>query len=126
MSWLSRVLNVVRRGRLNRELDEEIEFHLAARTEELIGGGMTPDQAREQARPQFGSSGCQPLRMGIIRRFYLDTDRADTWTTRRRIRASLSARLPTIPRDHGHSLGRRAGLRVARLATGLAVGGDCQ
>jgi putative ABC transport system permease protein len=56
MSWLSRVLNVVRRGRLNRELDEEIEFHLAARTEELISGGMTPDQAREQARRQFGNA----------------------------------------------------------------------
>ena len=36
MSWLSRLVNVVRRDRVDRDLDEEMQFHLAARTDELI------------------------------------------------------------------------------------------
>jgi putative ABC transport system permease protein len=56
MSWLSRVLNVVQRDRLNRELEEEIQSHLEARTEELISRGMTWEQARTQARRQFGNA----------------------------------------------------------------------
>ena len=55
MSWLSRFLNVVRRDRLNRDLDDEIQFHLAARTEELTRRGMTPEQAQGQAGRQLGN-----------------------------------------------------------------------
>ena len=55
MSWLSRLLNVVRRDRLNQDLDDEIQFHLAARTEVLTRTGMTPEQAKEQAERQLGN-----------------------------------------------------------------------
>jgi len=55
MSWLSRFLNVLRRDRLNRELDDEIQFHLAARAEELARGGMSSQQATEQATRQLGN-----------------------------------------------------------------------
>src|SRR5512145_1127091 len=56
MSWLSRVLNVARRHRVSQELDEEIEFHLSARTDDLIRGGLTPAQARARAYRQFGNA----------------------------------------------------------------------
>jgi predicted permease len=54
MSWLSRILNVGRRDRVNRDLDEEIRFHLAARAEDLTRAGMTPEKAEAQARRRFG------------------------------------------------------------------------
>lgn len=56
MSWFSRLLNVFRRDRLNRDLDEEIQFHLEARIEDLTRGGMSPRQAREQAGRQLGNA----------------------------------------------------------------------
>lgn len=56
MSWFSRLLNVVRHHRVDSDLDEEIRFHLSARTEELIRDGMTPEQAENQARRQFGNA----------------------------------------------------------------------
>ena len=58
MSWLSRFLNVLHRNRLDRDLDEEIRFHLDARTEELIRTGISADDAKMRARQQFGN----PLR----------------------------------------------------------------
>jgi predicted permease len=59
MSWVSRVLNVVRRTRVDRELDEEIRFHLEARAAELSSAGLSAAEARERARRRFGS----PLRV---------------------------------------------------------------
>ena len=56
MSWLSRLLNVVRQDRLNRELEDEMRFHLAARVEELTRGGMSPAEAKAQAARQFGNA----------------------------------------------------------------------
>src|SRR5215472_10377983 len=56
MSWLSRFLNVIRADRLSRDLDDEIQFHLAAREEELTRSGMTSQQARQQAGRQLGNT----------------------------------------------------------------------
>ena len=56
MSWLSRFLNGIRRDRLNRDLEDEIQFHLAARMEELTRAGMSPRQAKEQAGRQLGNA----------------------------------------------------------------------
>ena len=55
MSWLSRLLNVLRRDRVDRDLDEEIRFHLDARTDELVRRGMPAEDARAHARRQFGN-----------------------------------------------------------------------
>ena len=55
MSWFSRVVNVVRRNRVNRDLDDEIQFHLDARTDELVRGGMAADEARREAQRLFGN-----------------------------------------------------------------------
>src|SRR5215212_9863007 len=55
MSWLSRLLNVVRRDRVDSDLEEEIRFHLEARAEELAKNGMPAGQAKRQARQQLGN-----------------------------------------------------------------------
>jgi predicted permease len=55
VSWLSRLANVARRSRLDRDLDEEIRFHLEARAEELVKAGLSPAEARTRARLQFGN-----------------------------------------------------------------------
>ena len=55
MSWISRLTNVFRSGRLDRDLDAELEFHIEARTEELIAKGLTPEDAAREARRHFGN-----------------------------------------------------------------------
>jgi predicted permease len=45
---------VARRG-AERELDEELAFHLEREAQKLIDGGMEPREARDTARARFGS-----------------------------------------------------------------------
>jgi predicted permease len=51
---LTRLLNFTARRRGDERLREEMESHIAARTEENIRAGMTPEEARRHARLQFG------------------------------------------------------------------------
>ncbi|MGA3239819.1 MAG: ABC transporter permease [Bryobacteraceae bacterium] len=55
MSWLNRLSNLWRGGKLSGELDEELEFHLEARTRDNIAAGMAPEAARLDARRRFGN-----------------------------------------------------------------------
>ena len=55
MSRLSRLLSVVRSSRLNRDLDDEIRFHLEARTEDYMREGLSAEEASARARRQFGN-----------------------------------------------------------------------
>ncbi|MGE4055247.1 MAG: ABC transporter permease [Vicinamibacterales bacterium] len=61
MTWLAelghRLLALLCRRRLERELDEELAFHLAMREEEQRNGGASAEQARTLARLQFGNVG---------------------------------------------------------------------
>jgi predicted permease len=43
-----------RKGDVERDVSDEIRFHLEMRTQELIAGGMTPDEARLAAAHAFG------------------------------------------------------------------------
>ena len=54
MSWFSRLLSVMRSGRVNRDLDDEIRFHLEARIEEYTRAGLSIEEASARARRQFG------------------------------------------------------------------------
>src|SRR2546422_5610176 len=55
MAWMSRLWNLLRSRELNRGLDEELQFHLDARTRDNINAGMTPDEARRDAIRRFGN-----------------------------------------------------------------------
>jgi len=48
---------LVQRRQFNEELDDEIRFHIEARAAELERSGLDPDEARMQARREFGNVG---------------------------------------------------------------------
>ncbi len=51
---LRRVWYLGRRSQFDRELDDEIQFHIETRAEELQQAGVPAEAAREQARREFG------------------------------------------------------------------------
>ncbi len=59
MRWMSnlwfRIGAVFTWRKMRRDLDEEIAFHLDKETEKLVGQGMSEEEARRQARRNFGS-----------------------------------------------------------------------
>ena len=55
MSWLNRLSNLLRGEDLNRELDEELQFHIDARVRDNLKAGMTEEAARRDARRRFGN-----------------------------------------------------------------------
>ena len=54
MNWLKQLFS---RRRLYSELSEEIQTHLDEKTEELVAGGMSREEARHAARREFGNVG---------------------------------------------------------------------
>ena len=50
-----RLLFYVRRDKFDRELEEEMRFHLEMKAEENLAAGKSPDEARLAARRQFGN-----------------------------------------------------------------------
>src|SRR5215472_3183995 len=72
MAWLDRLWNVLRPGRLHRELDRELSFHLLERIDELEAAGMSREDAVRAARLQLGNFSLQIERtrdMDIHQRF---------------------------------------------------------
>jgi putative ABC transport system permease protein len=53
--WLRRLRNAILPGRLDRDLERELRFHLTERTEELQGAGIDAEAAVRLARKQFGN-----------------------------------------------------------------------
>ncbi len=58
MRWLDKISmrgrSVVRRERVNRELDEELRFHLERQIAENVAAGMSRQEARDAAMREFG------------------------------------------------------------------------
>ena len=54
MSWMDRLSNVLRRRDLNREIDEELQFHIDSRARDNLGTGLDAEQARRDAIVRFG------------------------------------------------------------------------
>ena len=50
-----RMLSPIRRGRYEREMDEEMRFHLEMQIEQNLASGMAAEEARYAARRQFGN-----------------------------------------------------------------------
>ena len=53
LGW--RIVGLIRRGRLEREMDDEIQSHLAMQAEENERRGMAAEDARLAARRSFGN-----------------------------------------------------------------------
>ena len=54
MSLTKKLRSLVRHGRLDDELDEEVRFHVEMKTRDYIAAGMSPREAREAAMRNFG------------------------------------------------------------------------
>src|SRR5262245_51022896 len=52
---LRRLLSVTRRGKLEREMEDEMGFHLEMQIEQNLDAGMSSEEARWAARRQFGN-----------------------------------------------------------------------
>src|SRR5262245_26388749 len=61
MFWLrliyARLYGLLRKNRIEQEMDDEMRFHLLMRTRENIALGMMPDDAEREARQRFGNMG---------------------------------------------------------------------
>ncbi len=55
MSWWSRLTNVFTAGRLERELDEELQFHRDERIRELMASGQSREAATSAVARRFGN-----------------------------------------------------------------------
>jgi hypothetical protein len=53
-TWLQ-LKSLARRKQLDRDLDDELAFHLAMREQKNRAAGAPPDEARYAARHQFGN-----------------------------------------------------------------------
>src|SRR5262245_17484753 len=61
MFWLrliySRLYGLLRKNRIEQEMDDEMRFHLLMRTRDNIKRGMRPGEAEREARRRFGNVG---------------------------------------------------------------------
>jgi predicted permease len=56
MAWFERLTNVFRRESVRNEIEEELRYHIEARTARNIAAGMNPQEARADALRRFGGS----------------------------------------------------------------------
>ncbi len=56
VTHLRRIGNLFRRSRIDREIDAELKAHIEMRTEDNLAAGMSPEEARRDARLRFGNA----------------------------------------------------------------------
>ena len=59
MSWIARLRGMLRRERLDHDLDEELRSHLEMRAADNLAAGMSPEEARYEAQKRFGNTTLQ-------------------------------------------------------------------
>src|SRR5437016_611772 len=59
--WLKsiyhRFIGLVYKSAIERDMDDEMSFHIRMRSQQYIDSGMHPDEARRKAKKQFGNLG---------------------------------------------------------------------
>jgi predicted permease len=56
VSWITRLRGMLRRERLDRDLDEELRSHIEMRAADNLAAGMSPADARFEAQKRFGNT----------------------------------------------------------------------
>ena len=69
----------LRRPRIDEEVDNEVEFHLAMRTADLVERGYTPEAARAEAQRRFGDTKQWSMAMSELDRERAAYDRRTEW-----------------------------------------------
>jgi predicted permease len=72
-----RLRSILRRGRVEQELDEELQFHLEQQIEEGIAGGLSPREARDAALRAMGGLAQRKEEMRDMRGIHWLTDFVD-------------------------------------------------
>jgi hypothetical protein len=55
MAIFSRIANIFRRTKVDREIDDELQAHIALRIDDNLAAGMSPTDARRDALVRFGN-----------------------------------------------------------------------
>lgn len=63
MRWLRRIWNTARPGRVDRDIQREVAFHIAERADELRAQGLSEQEALRRARLRFGNTDVQVERV---------------------------------------------------------------
>jgi hypothetical protein len=101
MSLLRRLWNVVRRSRLDDDLREELDTHLALIEDEEQARGSSVEQARQTARSRFGNPLVRERALDAVLAAWLDNAWQDVRFATRQLRKapdsppSRCSRLPS-------------------------------
>ena len=97
MAWYRRFLNLLRSNRLSADIQREIDFHMAERADDLVASGMSPTDARREARRRFGNPPLQQERTRDVDVLtWLESLGADVRYALRALRASPAFSLVAI------------------------------
>ena len=106
MALLRRIANLMHRSRVDREIEAELESHIAMRIDENIAAGMAPDQARRDALLRFGNPTSTRERVAA----------ADTTLSLERLRADLRYAIRQLLKSPGFSV-----TAILSLAIGIGA-----
>jgi putative ABC transport system permease protein len=56
VGWLNRLANILRPTKVRNEIEEELRYHINARTADNVAAGMSPEEARADAIRRFGNA----------------------------------------------------------------------
>jgi predicted permease len=56
MSWIARLRGMLKRDRLDHDLDDELRSHIEMRAADNLAAGMSPEEANYEAQKRFGNT----------------------------------------------------------------------